>query len=1187
MTDHRPNNDNTRTLVVLTKGTMVNHYRVIEKIGAGGMGEVFLAEDTKLKRRVALKFMPTHLASDADMRARYTREAQAVAKLNHSNIVVIHEVSESGERPYFVMEHVEGQSLRDMMEGCNLSVDKIIELVIQICGGISAAHEKNVVHRDIKPSNIVIDAHGRPKVLDFGLATIQGSDQITKAGSTLGTARYMSPEQAQGRHVDDRTDVWSLGVVLYELLTGMPPFRADKEQAIVYHILHTPAKSVAMQNPSVSSDLDGLVMKMLEKEPALRPSSKEVVAVLSKIIDVPVTLYEDSSTSENVPTMVGREVQEGMMGDVFDTAAQGQARLLCITGEPGIGKTTLTEDFLFTLRSKKQLSLIAHGRCSERLAGTEAYLPLLEALESMMRNGIASQIGPIMKQLAPTWFFRIAPPQSGDATDSQLAEDARAASQERMKRELFAFLRELSRSTTVVFFFDDVHWADISTVDILSYLGTRGDDLKILTIVTYRPSELLLSEHPFIGVKQELQGRGICEEIALDFLGQDDIAQYLDIEFPGHSFPSNLIDFVHARTEGNPLFLSNVLSYLQNEGAIIDQKGWHLARSLSDIEEDIPQSIRSMIARKIDQLADTDRRLLMTAAVQGTEFHAAVVADAMDADEEDIEETLERLQQVHAFVRKVGEEELLDGSLTLRYGFVHALYQNSLYEALTPARRTKMSAAVATSLARHYQDDTTPVAGELGMLYESAREFAKASDSFVQAATKATKVYAVHEALELYTRATTCAKKLKDLEREQRLLAAEMGLANVYASMARFEDAVESCGRAESAADAAGMNEERINAICAKGMILFNLKKISEMRSEGERAMELARSIDSAIGMASAEMVLASTGLCLGELEEVKPLYEHAVPILKKAGLPEHVLVGLMLGGGRHAWRMENEEAHQILKITIDRGYELGSGFVLDGGLFFQAMVLGNQGRMGEAFNSLNEANRLAELNQDGYWLARLPNTFGWLYRELGDQQTSHDLNLGNVKLAGEFGMPEGAANAHINLGIDYLSFGELERAYEHLEAAQKIFAEDIWFRWRYNIRLQAAMAQYWIMKGDLAMARKYAVASEEAAQKHGSKKHQAWALKILGEISLLEDNVIGSQKYYENALSILTIDPCPTIAWKVLKAQGDLANILGDEVSSDDFRGRARTMVNSLADSVTEDKIRNIFLKSRAVKSI
>jgi len=1177
-------------------GKTILHYKTVKKLGEGGMGIVYLAEDTKLERQVAIKFLPSHISSNSDERKRFEIEAKAAAALNHPNIATIHAIEEADHQIFLVMEYIPGKHLKDHISLKPLSVNESINIATQIAEGLQAAHEKGVVHRDIKSANIMITEKGQIKIMDFGLAKLSGQTQVTKEGMTVGTMAYMSPEQAQGRTVDQRTDIWSFGVVFYEMLTGQVPFRGNYDQAVFYSIINEEPEPIPDLQGGSDHGLQLLVSKALAKDPDDRYREMEEVlidlraiigATMSKDFGKHVVLKESSDIYENIPTMVGRKVHEDIMGDVFATSAQGQARLLCITGEPGIGKTTLTEDFLRTLRSEKQPSLIARGRCSERLAGTEAYLPLLEALESMLRNRHARQIALTMKQLAPTWFFRITPPQSGDATDIQLAEDARAASQERMKRELFAFLRELSRSTTVVFFFDDVHWADISTVDILSYLGTRGDDLKILTIVTYRPSELLLSEHSFIGVKQELQGRGICEEIALDFLAKDDIAQYLDIEFPGHLFPSDLIDFVHARTEGNPLFLSNMLSYLQNEGAIIDKKGWHLARSLSDIEDDIPQSIRSMIARKIDQLADTDRQLLMTAAVQGAEFHAAVVADAMDADEVDIEESLERLQQVHAFVRKVGEEELLDGSLTLRYGFVHALYQNSLYEALTPARRAKMSSAVATSLARHYQDDTTTVAGELGMLYESAREFAKASDSFVLAATKAIKVYAVYEALELYNRGIKCAKKLKDIAREKRLFMAEMGLCNVYSSMARFEDAVASCDRAELSAKAAEMTKERIDAICAKGMILFNLKRIDEMRSEGERAMELARSIDSEVGKASAEMVLASSGLCLGELEEVKPLYEHSVPILKKAGLPESIMVGFMLGGGRHAWRMENKEAHKILKITIDRAYELGTGFVLDGGLFFQAMVFGNQGQMGKAFNSLNEANRLAELNQDVYWLARLPNTFGWLYRELGNHQTSYDLNLKNIGLAEEFGMLEGAANAHINIGIDYLGFGDPDRAYEHLKAAQKIFGEDLWFRWRYNIRLQAVMAQYWMKKGDLMMARKCADASKELARSHQSKKHSAWALKILGEISLLEDKVGDSQKYYDEALSVLAVNPCPTIAWKVLKARADLAKKLGDEVNSDEFRGRARAIVKNLADSVTEDKIRTIFLKSRTVESL
>ena len=1175
----------------------ISNFKIIKKLGEGGMGVVYKAEDIKLERPVAIKFLPREIAAQDDVKQRFKIEARAAAALNHPNIGTIHQIEEVDEKMFIVMEYVDGQELRQLvrMQG-TIQIDDAINYAIQIAEGLQAAHKKGVIHRDIKGANIMLTENGQIKIMDFGLAKLSGQSQITKEGLSVGTMAYMSPEQAQGRTVDQRTDIWSFGVVFYEMLTGQVPFRGDYEQAILYSIINEELEPIPDLQGGGDQGLQQLVSKALAKDPEDRYREMEEVlidlraiigATMSKDFGRSVVLKESSNIFENIPTMVGRKVHEGLMGDVFDTAAQGQARLLCITGEPGIGKTTLTEDFLRTLCSKKQLSLIARGRCSERLAGTEAYLPLLEALESMMRNGLADQVGPIMKRLAPTWFFRIAPPQSGDALDVQLAEDARAASQERLKRELFAFLHELSRRSPVVFFFDDVHWADISTVDLLSYLGTRGDDLKMLTIVTYRPSELLLSEHPFIGVKRELQGRGICEEIALDFLSQDDIAQYLDIEFPGHSFPSDLIDFVHARTEGNPLFLSNVLGYLQNEGAIIDQDGWQLARSLTDIEDDIPQSIRSMIARKIDQLEESDRRLLTTAAVQGAEFHAAVVADAMDTDEVDIEESLERLQQVHAFVRKVDEEELPDGSLTLRYRFVHALYQNTLYESLTPARRTKMNAAVAASLARYYQDDITAVAGELGMLYESAREFAKASDSFVQAATKATKVYAVHEALELYTRGITCAKKLKDIERERRLLSAEMGLAHVYMAMSRFEDTVKSCERAERAAEAAGMVEERIKAICVKGDVLFNLKRIDEMRSEGERAMELARSVNSKVGMASAESVVASSGICLGELEEAGPLYEHAIPILQQAGLPEHTLVSVTIAGARHAWQLENEEAHRILKIAIDRGHESGFGFVIDFGLFMQAMVWGNQGHMGKAFDSLNEANRLAELNQDAYWLARLPNTFGWLYRELGDQQTSHDLNLSNVKLAIDFGMPEGAANAHVNLGIDYLNFEEPERAREHLEAAQKIFSEDIWFRWRYNIRLQATLAQYWMMKGDLAMARKYAVISKEAAQKHVSKKHLAWALKILGEIALLEDNVGDAQKHYDKALRILTNGSCPTIEWKILKARSDLAKKLGDEVNSDEFRGQARAIVKNLADSVSEDKIRTIFLKSRTVESI
>lgn len=192
--DDAANDDRTRTFVPMTKGTMVSHYRIISKIGAGGMGEVYLAEDSKLSRNVALKFMPVHLASDTEMRARFTREAKAAAKLDHPNIVPVYEVGEYMGRPFFAMAHIDGKSLREVIKQGKLTVEESVRLTMQICEGLHKAHELGVVHRDIKPANIIIDTETRARILDFGLATVSGEEKLTKTGSTLGTVGYMSPE---------------------------------------------------------------------------------------------------------------------------------------------------------------------------------------------------------------------------------------------------------------------------------------------------------------------------------------------------------------------------------------------------------------------------------------------------------------------------------------------------------------------------------------------------------------------------------------------------------------------------------------------------------------------------------------------------------------------------------------------------------------------------------------------------------------------------------------------------------------------------------------------------------------------------------------------------------------------------------------------------------------------------------
>ncbi len=257
----------------LTKGTEIGRYRIVEKIGAGGMGEVYLAEDTELNRRVALKFLPSSLCLEEECRTRFKREAQAAAKLNHPNIVTIFEVSEFDGRPFFAMEYIEGRSLKEKIEHEKLSLDEIIVLAEQFCEALKKAHDAHIVHRDIKPSNIMIDIDGRLKILDFGLAAVAGMDKITRTGSTLGTYGYMSPEQIQGKELDHRSDIFSFGTVIFEMITSVKLFQGDNEAAISHAIIYDTSPPLNKYNPEIPPGLQSIIDKMLEKTPEMRYAS--------------------------------------------------------------------------------------------------------------------------------------------------------------------------------------------------------------------------------------------------------------------------------------------------------------------------------------------------------------------------------------------------------------------------------------------------------------------------------------------------------------------------------------------------------------------------------------------------------------------------------------------------------------------------------------------------------------------------------------------------------------------------------------------------------------------------------------------------------------------------------------------------------------------------------------------------
>ena len=781
-------------------GRQIGHYKVTSHIGRGGMGAVYLAEDTRLGRRVAIKLLREGFTTDQSHLRRFEQEARAASALNHPNIVTIYDIGEAEVGRFIVMEFIEGRTLREVA-GRPLSLETVLKLCGQIAKALDVAYTAGIIHRDIKPENIMVRGDGYVKVLDFGVARLAaarnaelsvdeergtqlsaGSVVETNPGTIVGTPAYMSPEQAARRPLTGAADIFSSGIILYELATGQHPFKRDSQLACLHAIIEEPPIAPSRLNPEIPPALEALILRMLEKEPRLRPDAGEVGRAVAEIERVLLKGAGAEGVSRFDLTRrhtVGREQERRELRAAFERAAAGKGLMVGLAGEAGIGKTTLVEDFLAELAAGGRPCTVARGRGSERLAGTEAYLPFLEMLESLIRQDSGQSNAHAMRQLAPTWYIQISPFSADDSSAVRIMAEVKVSSQERMKREMVALLQEISRVRPLIIFFDDVHWADASTINLLAYVAARLDSMRALIAVTYRPSELMLARHPFSQVKLDLQGRGICHELALDFLSREDVERYLGLEFPGHNFDEEFLPLIYKKTEGNPLFMADLLRYLRDRRIIDEENGqWVLARSVQSLESEMPESVRSMIQRKIDQLNEQDRRLLVAASVQGYEFDSAVVSGAVGADAAEVEERLEALERVFALVRLVGEKELPDGTLTQRHRFIHVLYQNALYASLRPTRRASLSKAVAETLTTRYGERRSEVASELAHLFETAREFGRAAGYFLVAAQRAVQVFAYREAAELARRGLGLLEKLPaGLERSRQ----EIGLHIVLA----------------------------------------------------------------------------------------------------------------------------------------------------------------------------------------------------------------------------------------------------------------------------------------------------------------------------------------------------------------------------------------------------------------------
>jgi tetratricopeptide (TPR) repeat protein len=740
-------------------------YEVKRFLGEGGKKKVYLSHDTLLDRDVAFALIKTE-GLDAAARERVSREAQAMGRLgSHPHIVTVFDIGEESGQPYLVLPLLPGgdvEGLLDKGDGHRLPIEQAIKLAVDTCHGLEFAHSKGIVHRDLKPGNVWLAEDGRAMIGDFGLAVAMDRSRLTQAGMMVGTVNYMPPEQAMGGEITPRSDLYSLGAMLYEMVCGRPPFVGDESVAIIGQHLNKPPVAPSWHRPDCPPALEALILRLLEKDPSNRPASatdvREALTLAGK--------RDQKTESEENPdprpgqgeggrrqgegdplyrrTFVGREQELRQLQQAFDLALSGQGGLVMVVGEPGIGKTALCEQLMtyVAMRGGKALA----GHCYEEGSLSLPYLAFVEAMRSYVLarepDGLRSDMGTgaadiarIVSEVRDRVQVEMRP--EGDPEDDRW----------RLLQAITSFLRNASTVQPLLILLEDLHWADRGTLDLLLHIARNLQGARILIVGNYRDIEVDRA-HPLSGALADLRRAGSFHTIRLRGLTIDEV-QRMMTNIRGQDVPLSRAELIHRQTEGNPLFVQEVLRYLVEEGITVRRDGRYALANPDQPEAGIPEGLRDVIGKRLNRLSAETNRTLSIAAVIGRDFDLQTLHGMSIAGDDELMNHLEEALRVGIL-----EERGQVGGV--HYRFAHAFFRQTLYEELSAARRIRLHQQIGRALETLHSGRISEHASELAEHFSHSsdpEDLSKAVAYGEAAARRALAVFDYGEASRLLERA--------------------------------------------------------------------------------------------------------------------------------------------------------------------------------------------------------------------------------------------------------------------------------------------------------------------------------------------------------------------------------------------------------------------------------------------------